>query len=224
MDAHMTKNSLSASTRLLLSSVAIAAALTGLSACAPLLIGGAMVGGTLMATDRRTSGAQVEDQAIELKALGRVKDVIADRGHVTTISYNRMVLITGEVPSEADKAAVEQAVARIESVRSTVNELAVAGSASLTSRSNDTLITSKVKASFVDARDMLSNAFKVVTERGTVYLMGRVTEREATRAAELARSVSGVQKVVRVFEIVSEAELADMNPKSAKEAGKEAAK
>jgi osmotically-inducible protein OsmY len=214
MDVHMTKNSLSASTRLLLSSVAIAAALSGLSACAPLLIGGAMVGGTLMATDRRTSGAQVEDQAIELKALGRVKDVVGDRGHVTTISYNRMVLITGEVPAEADKVAVEQAVARIEGVRSTVNELAVAGSASLTSRSNDTLITSKVKASFVDARDMLSNAFKVVTERGTVYLMGRVTEREATRAAELARSVSGVQKVVRVFEIVSEAELAEITPKA----------
>jgi osmotically-inducible protein OsmY len=217
MDARMTKKTLPASTRLLLSSVAIAAALSGLSACAPLLIGGAMVGGTLMVTDRRTSGAQVEDQTIELKALGRVKDVIADRGHVTTISYNRMVLITGEVPSEADKTAVEQAIARIESVRSTVNELAVAGSASLTSRSNDTLLTSKVKASFVDARDMLSNAFKVVTERGTVYLMGRVTEREATRAAELARSVSGVQKVVRVFEIVSEAELADLMPKSAKD-------
>jgi osmotically-inducible protein OsmY len=214
MDAHMTKKTLSASTRVLLTSVAITAALSGLSACAPLLIGGAMVGGTLMVTDRRTSGAQVEDQAIELKALGRVKDVVGDRGHVTTISYNRMVLITGEVPSEADKAAVELAIARIESVRSIVNELAVAGSASLTSRSNDTLLTSKVKASFVDARDMLSNAFKVVTERGTVYLMGRVTEREATRAAELARSVSGVQKVVRVFEIVSEAELAEITPKA----------
>ena len=213
----MTSTSSPKPTRFLLSSLALTAALSSLSACAPLLIGGAMVGGTLMVTDRRTSGAQVEDQSIELKALGRVKDVVADRGHVTTTSYNRMVLITGEVSTEADKTAVEQAVARIESVRSTVNELAVAGSASLTSRSNDTLLTSKVKASFVDARDMLSNAFKVVTERGTVYLMGRVTEREATRAAELARSVSGVQKVVRVFDIVSEAELADLVPKSAKD-------
>jgi osmotically-inducible protein OsmY len=201
--------------RVLLSGLAVAAALSSLSACAPILIGGAMVGGTLMATDRRTSGAQVEDQAIELKAVGRVKDVVGDRGHSSVTSYNRMVLITGEVPTDADKAAVEQAIARIEGVRSTVNELAVAGSTSLTSRSNDALLTSKVKASFVDARDMLSNAFKVVTERGTVYLMGRVTEREATRAAELARSVSGVQKVVRVFEIVSEAELAEMTPKAA---------
>ena len=189
--------------------------LTGaLSACAPLVLGGAMVGSVLMATDRRSSGAQVEDQAIELKAINRVREVVGDRAHVSTTSYNRMVLLTGEVPNEADKAAVEQSVARIENVRSTVNDLAIAGNSSLTSRSNDTILTSKVKASFVDARDMLSNAFKVVTERGTVYLMGRVTEREATRAADLARSVSGVQKVVRVFEVVTEAELADLQPKT----------
>ena len=214
----MNSKSRGAGARLLFCSVAVFSALGSLSACAPLIIGGAMVGSTLLVTDRRTSGTQIEDQAIELKALNRVKEVVGDRGHVTTVSYNRMVLISGEVPTEADKAALEQAVGRIENVRSTVNELAVAGSASLTSRSNDTLITSKVKASFVDARDILSNAFKVVTERGTVYLMGRVTEREATRAANLARSVSGVQKVVRVFEIVSEAELAEITPKAVKEA------
>jgi osmotically-inducible protein OsmY len=220
----MTLTSPHASSRLLISTVALAAALSGLAGCAPLIIGGAMVSGTLMATDRRTSGTQIEDQAIELKASSRVKEVVGDRGHVNTTSYNRMVLITGEVPTDADKLAVEQAVARIENVRSIVNELAASGSASLTSRSNDTLLTSKVKASFVDARDMLSNAFKVVTERGTVYLMGRVTEREATRASELARSVSGVQKVVRVFEIVTESELAAMTPKSAKTAEAPAAK
>lgn len=192
-----------------------AAALTGaLSACAPLVLGGAMVGSVLMVTDRRSSGAQVEDQAIELKAINRVREAVGERGHVNTTSYNRMVLLTGEVPTEADRVAVEQAVARIENVRSTVNDLALSGNSSLTSRSNDTILTSKVKASFVDARDMLSNAFKVTTERGTVYLMGRVTEREATRAADLARSVSGVQKVVRVFEIVTEAELADLQPKT----------
>lgn len=185
-----------------------------LSACAPLVLGGAMVGSVLMVTDRRSSGAQVEDQAIELKAINRVREVVGDRAHVSTTSYNRMVLLTGEVPTEADRVAVEQAVARIENVRSTVNDLVLSGNSSLTSRSNDTILTSKVKASFVDARDMLSNAFKVTTERGTVYLMGRVTEREATRAADLARSVSGVQKVVRVFEIVTEAELADLQPKT----------
>ena len=220
----MTSTSLTSSTRFLLSSVAIAAALSGLTACAPLIIGGAMVSGTMMVTDRRTSGTQIEDQAIELKVLGRVKDVVGDRGHVNATSYNRMVLITGEVPTDADKVAVEQAIARVENVRSTVNELAIAGSASLTSRSNDTLLTSKVKASFVDARDILSNAFKVVTERSTVYLMGRVTERDATRASDLARSVSGVQKVVRVFEIVTEAELAAMTPKPTKAAEAPASK
>ncbi len=189
-------------------------AATALAGCAPIILGGAMVGSVLMATDRRSSGAQVEDQAIELKAINRVREVLGDRGHVNTTSYNRMVLLTGEVPAEADRLAVEQAVARIENVRSTVNDLAVMGASSLTGRSNDTILTSKVKASFVDAKDMLSNAFKVTTERGTVYLMGRVTEREATRAAELARSVSGVQKVVRVFEVVTEAELAELQPKT----------
>ena len=201
--------------RLLVGALAAATALVSLSACAPIIIGSAMVGGTMMVTDRRTSGTQIEDQAIELKVPSRVRDTVAERGHVNATSYNRLVLITGEVPSEADKLAVEQSIARIENVRSIVNELAVSGSASLTSRSNDTVLTSKVKASFVDARDVLSNAFKVVTERGTVFLMGRVTEREATRASELARSVSGVQKVVRVFEILTEAELAQLTPKAA---------
>jgi len=185
---------------------------TALSACAPLILGGAMVGGSFMAIDRRTSGAQVEDEAIELKAVNRIRDTIGERGHVNGTSYNRSVLITGEVPSEADRTAVEQAITRIENVRSTINELAVMGSSSLTSRSSDAIITGKVKATFVDARDLQANAIKVVTERGTVYLMGRLTEREANRATDLARSVSGVQKVVRVFEIITEAELANLLP------------
>lgn len=178
-----------------------------LSACAPLVIGGAAAG-ALMATDRRTSGAQVEDQAIELKASNRTRDVLGDRGHVNITSYNRMVLITGEVPNEADKTAVEQTIARIENVRSTVNELAVGPNASVGSRSRDLVLESKVKATFVDAKDIMSGAYKVVAERGTVYLMGRVTEREANRGAELARSINGVNKVVKVFEILTEEELA----------------
>ncbi len=190
------------------------AATTLFSGCAGLLLGGAVVGGSLMVVDRRTSGTQVEDQSIELKALTRVREAIGDRGHVNTTSYNRMVLLTGEVASDADKAAVEQSVARIENIRSLVNELTVAGASSLTSRSNDTILTSKVKASFVDAKDLQASAVKVVTERGVVYLLGRVTEREANRASEIARGVGGVQKVVRVFEVISEAELADLVPKS----------
>lgn len=178
-----------------------------LSGCAALLVGGA-VGTALMVSDRRTSGTQIEDQAIELKAVTRIREAVGDRGHINAVSYSRIVLLTGEVASEADRSAVEQAVARIENVRSTVNELAVMGSSSLTARSNDTILTSKVKATFIDAKDVQAQAIKVVTERATVYLLGRVSEREAARATELARGVSGVQKVVRVFEILTEAELA----------------
>jgi osmotically-inducible protein OsmY len=177
-----------------------------LGGCAAVAAAGA-VGAVMVASDRRTSGTQLEDQSIELKAVTRISETVGDRGHLNVVSYNRMVLLTGEVASEADRMAVEQAISRIENVRSTVNELAVMASTSFTERSNDSVLTSRVKGSFVDAKDLHANAFKVVTERAVVYLMGRVTEREATRAAELARSVSGVQKVVRVFDILTEAEL-----------------
>ena len=197
----------SSTLRLTLLASALAAS-TLMSGCA-VLVGGAIVGSSMVATDRRTSGTQVEDQAIEFKAVKRAGEILGDRGHVNVTSYGRLVLVTGEVPTEADKAALEQAVARIENVRSVVNELTVTMPSSIGNRSNDTLITSKVKASMVDAKDVQANAYKVVTERGVVYLMGRVTEREANRAADIARGVSGVQKVVKVFEVVSEAELAE---------------
>ena len=183
------------------------AATTLFSGCA-VLVGGAIVGSSMVVTDRRSSGAQVDDQSIELRATKRINETLGDRGNVSTTSYNRLVLVTGEVPSEADKANVEQAISRVENVRSVVNELVVFAPSSIGTRSNDTLITSKVKASMVDAKDVQSGAFKVVTERGIVYLMGRVTEREANRASEIARGVSGVVKVVKVFEIVTEGELA----------------
>lgn len=175
--------------------------------CAPLVLGGAVMGG-LVAADRRTSGAQLEDQAIELKSTNRVSAVVGDRGHINVTSYNRMVLVTGEVATDADKGAVEQAIGQIENVRSIVNELAVMAPTSIGSRSNDVVLTSKVKASLIDAKDLQANAFKVVTERQQVFLMGRVTEREAARASDVASSISGVQKVIRVFEIVTEAQLA----------------
>ncbi len=193
--------------------LAVAATATALSACGALIVGGAMVGGAMMASDRRSSGAQVEDQAIELKAGARVKEAIGERGHVNVTSYNRVVLLTGEVPSEADRVSVEQAVSRIENVRSVVNELAAMGNSSLSARSSDAIVSGQVKAAFIDAKELQANSLKAVTERGTVYLMGRVTEREAVMATERARSVRGVLKVVRVFEIVTEAELADLQPK-----------
>ena len=191
------------------------AAATLMSACAPLLVGGAVVGTSMVVTDRRTSGTQLEDQAIELKAKTRVREAVGERGHVNITSYNRTVLLTGEVAADVDKVAVEQAVAKIEGVRTVVNELAVMGSSSIASRSNDAVLTSKVKASYIDAKDVFANAIKVTTERGTVYLMGRVTEREANRASDIARGVAGVQKVVKVFEVITEAELADIQPKQA---------
>lgn len=201
------------SRRLAAATLAAAAALTALPGCAPLLVGGAMVGGTMMVLDRRTSGAQVDDQAIELKAAARVRE-LALPAHINVTSYNRVVLITGEVTREADKATVEQVVSRVDAVRSVVNELAVMDTSTVRARANDGVLSGKVKASFVDAKDLQAQAAKVVTERGIVYLMGRVTEREANRFAEVARSVDGVQKVVRVFEVISEAELANLQPKS----------
>lgn len=184
---------------------------SALTACFPLVVGG-MAGGALVATDRRTSGAQLEDEGIELRALSRIRSNVGDRVHVNLTSYNRQVLLTGEVPNAQDKQLVEQIVSRVENVNSVVNELAIMGSSTLTQRSSDTLVTGRVKAMLIDARDLSLNAFKVVTERGTTYLMGRVTQREADRATDVVRSTPGVQKVIRIFEIISEEELARMLP------------
>ncbi|MDB5964801.1 MAG: hypothetical protein JWQ72_1301 [Polaromonas sp.] len=183
-----------------------------LTACIPLVIGGAAAGGSLVATDRRTSGAQLEDEGIELRAGSRLRGNIGERAHVNVTSYNRQVLLTGEVPTAQDKQLVEQMIARVENVASVVNELGVAGNASLAQRSSDTLVTGRVKSMLIDAPDLFSNAFKVVTERGTTYLMGRVTQREADRATAVVRSTPGVQKVVRILEVISEEELARMLP------------
>ena len=186
--------------------LAAAALAAGLSACAPLVVGGAVMGG-MMAADRRTTGTQVEDEGIELRAANRIREVLGDRAHVNVTSYNRQVLLTGEVPTAQDRATVEQIVAGVSNVRSVVNDLAAMPNSTLGQRSNDVLISGKLRASLVDAKDISSSAYKVVTERGAVYLMGMVTAREATRGTEIARGVSGVTKVVRVFEIVTEEDL-----------------
>lgn len=183
---------------------------TSLQGCIGMAIGGAVMG-TLAATDRRTLGAQTEDTAIVLKGEAHIPNVVGGAGHVNIASFNRKVLLTGEVRNEAMKAAVEREVSAIEGVQSIVNELAVAGPSSFTSRSNDSLITGKVKASFVDTRDLYANSIKVVTERGTVYLMGRVTQREGLLAGEVTRGIGGVQKVVKVFEYITDNELRQLN-------------
>ncbi|BEP59826.1 hypothetical protein GmRootV213_03800 [Variovorax sp. V213] len=180
-----------------------------LSACVPLVVGGAAaVGMGMVATDRRSSGAQLDDQGIELRAAARVREIANDNMYVSVTSYNRQVLLTGAVGSEADRRRVEDLVQRVDNVRSVVNELTVGQPSTFPERSNDLFISGKIKASLLDAKDIFANSFKVVTERGVVYLMGIATRRETDRATEIARGVSGVQKVVRVVEIVSEAELA----------------
>ena len=201
--------------RLTLVTLAAGALAAALSACAPLVVGGVMVGGALVVSDRRTSGAQLEDEGIELRSANRIKDTVGDKAHVNVTSYNRQVLLTGEAPTAQDRERIEAAVKGVDNVRGVVNELAVMPNSSLTQRSNDTLITGKVKASFVDAKDISLNAFKVVTERNTVYLLGIVTTREANRVTDITRGVGGVEQVVRVFEIVSEEELARTQPKPA---------
>ncbi|MBN8487240.1 MAG: BON domain-containing protein [Burkholderiales bacterium] len=190
--------------RLLLASLALSGLLAG---CAPLLLGGAAVGGALMYKDRRTTGTQLEDEGIELKASARLRERLGDKAHLNVTSYNRIALVTGEVASDGDRAVVDEVVAKVENVRSVVNESAVMGITSMTARSNDLIITSRTKAALIDASDLPATAVKVVTERGVVYLLGRVTEREASRATEVARAVSGVAKVVKVFEIITDDEL-----------------
>ena len=186
--------------------------LGSLTACVPLVIGGAAAGGSLVVTDRRTSGALLEDEGIELRGANRIHGTLGDRAHVNLISYNRQVLLTGEVPTAQDKQLVEQIVSRVENVASVVNELAVMGNSSLAQRSSDVLVTGRVKAKLIDAPDLFFNSFKVVTEQGTTFLMGRVTQREAERGTDVVRSTPGVQKVVRIFEIISEDELTRMLP------------
>ncbi|MDP3310206.1 MAG: BON domain-containing protein, partial [Polaromonas sp.] len=161
---------------------------------------------------------QLEDEGIELRSMARLRDNIGSRARVSVTSYNRQVLLTGEVLNENDKKLVEQVVSRVENVNGVVNELAIINSPTLVQRSSDVLITGQVKALLIDAKDLYANAFKVVTERGTVYLMGRVTQREADRATEIARGARGVQKVVRILEIISEEEMQRLLPPTARPA------
>jgi osmotically-inducible protein OsmY len=182
----------------------------------PLLVGGAAVGGVMVATDRRTSGAQLEDEGIELRIAARNRDAFVERVHINVNSYNRQVLLTGEVPTEKDKASAEQIASKVDNVKSVVNELAILGNTALSARTADSVVTSRVKAALLDDKDLYSNAFKIVTERGTVYMMGRVSQRESDRATEVVRRQTGVLKVVRVLEIISEEEVKRLQPEPRK--------
>ncbi|MCK9379815.1 MAG: BON domain-containing protein [Sulfuritalea sp.] len=205
--------------------------LAALALCTPVLagcFGAAAVGvgtGALMLTDRRNPETYISDEALEIRALNRITEKYGDNTHVNAVSYNRMVLLTGEAPTAAIKADVEKLAASVPNVKAITNEVAVAGPSTYGGRSNDSYITSKVKARFVDANKFAANHVKVITEAGVVFLLGLVTQAEADAAVEIARTTGGVQKVVRVFEIITpeQARAADNLPPPAP-AAKPAAK
>ena len=185
---------------------------TLLAALAPLLagcFGVAVVGmgaGALMLTDRRPSETYLADQAIELRGANRISEKFGDRVHVNVTSYNRTVLLTGEVPDAAARAAVEKLVGDVPNVKAVANELQISGISSLTARSSDAYLTSKVKARFVDMARFSANHVKVISESGTVFLLGLVSQGESDAASDIARTTGGVLKVVRMFEVVSDDE------------------
>lgn len=173
-----------------------------LTACVPLVLGGAAVGGAIMATDRRTSGAQLEDQGIETRAESRIGRELKGEKHVNVLSFNRKALMTGEVATPEMKARAEEIVRGVPNVRRVVNELAVMPAAGLSSRASDAAVTARVKGALIGDRYIDANAVKVYTERDTTYLMGLVTGEEADRIVDLVSRVKGVKKVIRIFEIV----------------------
>jgi osmotically-inducible protein OsmY len=199
--------------KLLITAVLASLALPALQGCVPAVATGVGVG-ALMVADRRNAETYLADEAIEIRALNRINEKFGDKVHVNVTSYNLKVLLTGEVPDEGIKAELEKAVAGVANVKGVSNEVTVGPASGYQARSNDTYITSKVKARFVDAGKFQANHVKVVTEAGAVFLLGLVTRQEADDAAEIARTTAGVKKVVRIFEYVQirEAQRTDSRP------------
>jgi len=200
--------------RYLVLSTALLATLLSVSACFPLMAGGVVMTG-FVAVDRRTSGAMLEDQAIEVKTSTRIRDVLGERVHITVTSYNRKVLLTGEAPDAKDKEQAGEIAKNIDNVSSVWNEVGVTSITTLTERTNDLVAAGRIKADLIDAKDLFSNAYKIVVERGAVYVMGRITAREAKRVSSVISGVTGVKKVVLVHETITEDELANLNAKPA---------
>ncbi len=173
-----------------------------LIACVPVVVGGAAAGGAV-AADRRTSGIYVEDENIELKAVKYMETTLGDQAHVNVTSYNRNVLLTGEVPDDAAKVNAETFVKSIENVRNITNEIAVGPKTDISSRGNDTFLTSKIKTKFVTENQFPANYVKIVSENSVVYLLGIVTKAEGDAAAAIASNTDGVSKVVKVFEYMN---------------------
>jgi osmotically-inducible protein OsmY len=187
--------------KLIVATALICLSLPALQGCVPAVATG-IGAGALMIVDRRAGETYLADEAIEIRSLNRISEKFGDKVHVNVTSYNMKVLLTGEVPDEGIKAELEKAIAGVTNVKGVTNEVQIAGISSFSARSNDTYITSKVKARFIDANKFQVNHVKVVTEAGTVFLLGLVTRKEAEDAAEIARTTAGVKKVVRVFEYI----------------------
>ena len=180
---------------------------TSLAGCFPLAATGIVVG-SMAAVDRRTLGAQTEDNSIELKTYGELRERLGGTAGISVTSYNRTVLVTGQVDDEAIKRRAGEIASRVENVRTVHNELVVSPKASIGTNAADTALTARVKTSLIDAKDIHANAIKVVSESAVVYLMGIVTREEGDRAAQVASRVSGARRVVTVFEYVTPDELA----------------
>lgn len=196
--------------RALLVAATVATLATQLNGCVFPVIVGAVGAGTYAATDRRSLGAQADDKLIASRVESRITDALSDRSHINVNSFNRRVLLTGEVPDQAAKDRAEQIAKSVDNVYAVKSDLEIGGMTPASARNNDAYLTTKVKAELVSRKDIFANAYKVVTEKSVVYLMGRVTRAEGDRAAEAAASVSGVQQVVKYFEYLSDAELAQI--------------
>ena len=186
--------------------------LGGCIAVPALMVGGGVAMGTMVATDRRTPGAVIEDRGIETKAALRIREALGDAVHVSVSSYNRSALITGEVPDAKRKAQVEKIVLDVENVQKTLNELAIMENTSTTARVKDGILTSRIRAALIDDKTLVANAFKVTTERGVVYIQGRATAREIALMTEIVSGLNGVTRVVRVVDVLTEEDLSGMLP------------
>ena len=181
-------------------------AATQLQGC--FVLGAAAVGGSaLVASDRRTTGSQLEDQTIQIKAKARINQALGGQGSVSVNSYNQQVLLTGQVPTESLRQLAAQVAADVPNVKSVANELAVGAEESLTDQANDTYLTSKVRAALIDDKALYSQAFMITTSAGVVYLQGLVTPAEGAEAAAVTSGLSGVKKVVTLYQTISPAQL-----------------
>jgi len=203
----------------LLAAALLAATVPALQGCFPIVAAGAGAG-VLMITDRRPSETYLADEAIEIRSMNRLNEKLGDKAHANVTSYNMKVLLTGETPNAAIKEEAEKVVAGVVNVKGVMNEMQVAGNSNFGSRSNDTYITSKVKARFIEADKFRTTHVKVVTEASVVYLLGMVTKKEADDATEITRTTGGVQKVVRMFDYIDEAEARRLDNKPASDKAK----